>query len=778
MPRKKKKRTTQIISPSPTNRPVHSDKRWLVAVGALLAVIVLLFFLRDRIFGSVRTAAFKGYNVILITIDTLRADHLPIYGYSNVKTPNFVALAGESLVFQDAIAEIPLTLPSHTSILTGLLPVAHHVRDNATFTLDPAKTTLAEILKSNGYATAAFVSSAVLDSRYGLGQGFEFYFDNLDESGVEMVPGSGLERRGQDTEMEVEEWLAANRNRKTFVWMHLYDPHDPYKPPEPYATEYRTHPYDGEIAYTDEVIGKLLSRLRELDQWQKTIVILTADHGESLGEHGEPTHGVFLYDSTIKVPLLIRLPNGPRKSIADLVRHVDIAPTILDLVGIDTPSYMQGKSLLRLISGNEGGRSAFSESRYAEIHYGWSPLRSITTKDFKYVDAPKPELYSRKMDPHEANNIYADNRDIVKKLKDELQDIRTKNSDSDIQPARKIDPEMEERLRALGYVAGSVESTPESLKVDPKDKIHLHRSLVEAYVAMTEKQYSVAIEKLRPLIDKNSKGEYFNVTEARYLAGIAYAQVGQYPEAIAQLREVVRSQPNNLQAAYNLAYAYQVIGDYPAAEKYYKLTLDSDANYLPAIVGLGKLYKALRHDKEAELYFTRAVSSYQQSLAKTKGVASRSRTYAALAEIYFNRRDLPEAEKNQKAAIELTPREPNLHYNLAQMYEALGRTREAMEEYKKEIAINSSHYMALTNLGLLYRQSGDLNAAIAAFQQVLRIIPGSLQASYTLAETELMANKNLDEAENLAKQILQQKPEFQPARKLLSAIQIRIAQSK
>ncbi len=741
----------------------------------VLAIICILSILLFRNRSQMKTGAFKNHNVLLITIDTLRADHLPVYGYADVKTPNISRLAEAGLVFQDAIAEVPLTLPSHTSILTGLLPTRHGVRDNATFVLDPKINTLAEILKTHGYTTAAFVSSTVLDSRQQLDQGFDFYFDNLEESGIEEAPGSGIERRAADTEKEAEEWLMANRDKKGFLWVHFYDPHDPYNPPEPYKTEYASSRYDGEIAYTDDAIGKLLARLEALQLMDKTIIILTADHGESLGEHGEPTHGIFLYDCTIRVPLIIRLPGGKRREIADLVRHTDIAPTVLEWVGIDPDRELQGKSLIPLIQGKEKQkRTAYSESKFGELHYGWSPLESITSSDYKYISAPRAELYARKSDLQETNNIISKQTSIVKELDNELQRILKNDSSQGLQSTVKMDPETEEKLRALGYVSTTVESTPESRKIDPKDKIQLHHDLAMAYMAMNEKNYSLVIESLSRILNENPAGT-LSIVEAHYLAGIAYAKLQQYPPAIQELLTVLRLRPDHILSLYNLALAYQVTGRHQEAAHSYLDIFRFQKDYLPAVVGLSKLYRIMNIPDRADIYFQKAVDAYRQSLHQTKGSFARSRIHASLAEIYFNANDLKNAEENLKAAIELAPREPALHYNLAQMYEAAKKPFDAIGEYEKEIRINPSSYMACNNLGLLYRQVGQPDDAIAAFRQVLKIIPGDLQASYSLAETDFMANKNLDEALMLAQYVLQKKPELQPARNLVAAIEKRIA---
>jgi arylsulfatase A-like enzyme len=457
-----KKRPVEVIEPKPEVRPVpvqpdlpasgkRSVRLWVI--GAIVAVALAGAFFFTRTLGANHLAAggFKGYNVLLVTLDTTRADHLPAYGYTQVKTPNLDQLAKESVIFKDAISHAPLTLPSHTSILTGLLPITHGVRDNGGYFVDPKEITLAEVLKKNGYTTGAFVSSFVLDSRWGLNQGFDFYFDHFNLAEFQDVNPRDIQRRGDETEGEAENWLQKNQDKRFFSWVHFYDPHDPYDPPEPYKTTYANSLYDGEIAFTDQMLGKLFSKIQSLGLKDRTIIIVTADHGESLGQHQEATHAMFIYNTTTHIPLLIHIPGNKKAEILTTVRHIDIAPTVLALLGIETPNTMQGSSLIPLMNGKEKKeRIAFSESVYAELHYGWSPLQGITTTKYQYIDAPKPELYDRISDPQETRNMVEENRPVAKVLQAELKEILSKNTRKDQKGPQKMDPETEEKLRSLG----------------------------------------------------------------------------------------------------------------------------------------------------------------------------------------------------------------------------------------------------------------------------------------------------------------------------------------
>ena len=431
MARKKKTEATQQppAAPPPVPPPPPPRRKPVRLLAVILVVIAgavaIWFFRRD----AVKPGCCAGDNVLLITLDTTRADHLPAYGYQNIRTPNFDALAASGFVFEDAISHAPITLTSHASILTGRLPIAHGLHDNSGYFLALKENTLAEVLKSDGYSTGAFVSAFILDSRRQLNQGFDTYNDHFAQSEYQQINPRDIQRRGEETEAEASRWLEQQKGKKWFLWMHLYDPHDPYDPPEPFKTQYAGRLYDGEIAYTDDVVGRLLTKLDSIGAKDNTVIVLTADHGESLGEHSEDTHAMFLYNATQHVPLIIHVPGTRAKRVPGVVRHIDLAPTILDWLGIQPPAEMQGSSLSGVINGREKKeRVAFAESRYAEIHYGWSPLQSVTTGQYKYIDAPHPELYDWKKDPSESHNLIQEKASIAKVLRETLQDIVARES--------------------------------------------------------------------------------------------------------------------------------------------------------------------------------------------------------------------------------------------------------------------------------------------------------------------------------------------------------------
>ncbi len=699
---------------------------------------------------------FQNYNVLLVTIDTLRADHLPSYGYTKIRTPNLDQFANESLVFEDAIAHVPMTLPSHISILTGLLPPSHGVRDNARFILDSKVDTIAEILKSKGYQTAAFVSAFVLDSQFGLDQGFDMYSDNF--TLVEArVDSTHVARRAEETEVETESWLKQNSSKQFFLWVHYHDPHDPYDAPEPYKKEYAASPYDGEIAYTDSVFGKLINLLDQLQLKEKTIIVMTSDHGEGLGEHKEQSHSIFIYNATQHVPLMIRLPNGKGKRIKGVVSQIDIAPTILEWLGLHPDQQMQGKSLIPLIEGKEQTkRVAYSESIFPQLHYGFSPLKAISTEEYKFIDAPTPELYDRKNDRSELKNLMGEKPQIGNALRKQLDEIVQSSSQEISKQAQKIDPETEEKLRALGYVGTIVTGTPESLRIDPKDRIELLEAVGKAHQALDRKNFHYVVETTTRILEQEP-----NMIDAHFLLATAYLNLNEKAKALVEMMKTIRLKPDHLQTLYNLGFFHQSQGNLNEAEHWYLQLLKVVPEHLRATLNLVNLYQQKNEAEKAQTYLSEIVGSYQEALKSTASVDNRSDLLEKLAQAYFFVRDLNQSEKTLKEAVELTPYRPMLHFRLAAVYEQKKEFDKAILQYQEESKINPNNYNAFFKLGVLYRQMGRVENAIECFRKALQINNQFYPAYYQLAEAFLFTNSNLDEALRLVETANQQMPSKQ-----------------
>ncbi len=392
--------------------------------------ILLLWMLASSLAIAAQVSGAKPSTpeVFLITIDTLRADHVHCYGYEQGATPAIDGLAKDGVRFSHAYTPSPITNTSHTTILTGLLPSTHGVTD---FAIPPAADhpTWAELLSGQGYHTAAFIGAVILDSKAlapGLDRGFDFY-DNFPEHPKTKARWGRLERRGIDVVQHAEAWLTAHPRGPHFVWVHLYDPHDPYEPPPPYSAKYKDRLYDGEIAYADSALGNFVGFLKAHNQYQNALIIVVGDHGEGLGEHHEETHGIFLYDSTTHVPMIFKLPgrSAAGKIIEAQVRTTDILPTVLDLVGAPQKAQFDGESLKADFTGEAKSRVAFGETDYP-LRFGWASLRSVRTEGFKFIEAPRPEFYDLGTDPGELKNTYSEENADAQKLQELLASLRPK----------------------------------------------------------------------------------------------------------------------------------------------------------------------------------------------------------------------------------------------------------------------------------------------------------------------------------------------------------------
>ena len=444
----------------------------------------------------------------LITIDTLRADHVHAYGDEDIQTPALDDLARHGIRFAQAFTPSPITNSSHASILTGLLPSGHGVTDFAR-PLVSESPTWAEALKKRGYQTAAFIGAVILDSKAlapGLDRGFDFY-DNFPERSQTKSRWGRVERRGTEVVRRAEAWQDAHPMGPHFVWVHLYDPHDPYEPPAPYSTQYKDRLYDGEIAFADSALANFVGHLKQRGRYDNSLIIVVGDHGEGLGEHHEQTHGIFLYDSTLHVPLILKLPGRSAGSvIQSQVRTTDILPTVLDLLSIPSPQTLDGQSLQPYLSGKESdSRTLFGETDYP-LHFGWAPLRAVRAEGFKFVEAPRPELYDLHADPGELKNTYAPWDATVQKLRKILADERAQKPP--MAPSEgTVGVGTLDELRALGYLgpadSGSSTNVPEpSMLPDPKDKIEQQNLLHSAMMAAEDGRYSdaqVGLEKVLAL---------------------------------------------------------------------------------------------------------------------------------------------------------------------------------------------------------------------------------------------------------------------------------------
>lgn len=608
-------------------------------------------------------------NVFLITIDTLRADHVHCYGYSQIQTPALDSLARDGIRFAQAFTPSPITNTSHTSILTGLLPSSHGVTDFAV-SLAPSHTTWAELLKKRGYHTAAFIGAVILDSHSlapGLDRGFDFY-DDFPEKLPLRIHWGRVERRGLDVAVRAEKWLTAHPGGSHFVWIHLYDPHDPYEPPPPYSQTYRSHLYDGEIAYADSALGNFLEYIKKRGWYENSIVIVVGDHGEGLGEHGENTHGIFLYDSTTHVPLVLKLAGNTNsgKVISAQVRTTDILPTVLDLIGIPASIKFDGESLNPFFGeARPDARVAFGETDYP-LRFGWAPLRSVREQGFKFIEAPRPELYDLTQDPGEIHNNYAPWDQTVQKSRVLLTELRAKMPPPAPSPATVPQGTVNE-LKALGYLGkadvGSSTNVPEpSLLPDSKDRIEEANLLHTAMMAGEDNRSSDARVALEKVLEFDPRSP----TALRQLGELEF-KAGDYANAAEHLRTVREIRPDDAAAAFDEGQAQEKLGKIAAAREALESSLKLIPGQLPARLLLGRVYLELKDPKAAEDQFEAATLLDSENLEAQIGI-----TQCEIAE------GNPAAALDQLKSLSSShPKDAQIFELLAEAYRSLGRTQDA-----------------------------------------------------------------------------------------------------
>ncbi len=687
-------------------------------------------------------------NLVIVTLDTTRADRIGAYGARDVRTPTVDGLANDGVLFEQAVSVAPLTLPAHSSIFTGKFPPEHGVRDNGGFFLGPEQTTLAEVLKAKGYRTGAFVAAYVLASRWGIGQGFDKYVDDFDLSQVKAVSLSAIQRPANEVLDKALPWIEEVKDAPFFAWIHLYDPHAPYRPPEPFASQYEGHPYNAEIAFADSQVGRLVSLLQSRGLYDRTIIIVMGDHGESLGEHGESSHGFFVYNGVTHVPLIIHAPftRTGRRRVADPVRSVDVMPTVLDLVGVAPPDGISGVSLVPLMTGakSELGLDAYSEAMYPLHHYGWSDLHALRSGRYKVIDAPRPELYDVDRDPGEASNLFADRRALGDRMLAQLRALEGGfNKATASVPAGDVDPEARERLAALGYVGTFVAtaSDPRTGRADPKDKIGLFNKLGTATDLSKDRDTDpeATFAKILALLTDVIR-EDPQVIDAWFMRGTRYLAHGDLEKAVDDFKHTLTLKPDYDLAVLNLAQAYRRMGNDEAAlagfERY--LTLDPTDPFVQ--YQMGEIWLDRGDAVQAEKLFRRALE-IDPTVAAAKN---------ALGVIALQRGDPATAERLIRDALGAKSTLRLAHFNLALLAEQRNDVRSAEREYVEELKLHPENYRAAFNLSRLYEQVGDREGQIGALKQSLVSNPRFAEGHFFLAKAYLDAETNLGEASALA----------------------------
>ena len=678
-----------------------SLKNTFFVVLMFLMIVAVVWLYYDRVAGPSEI-----HNVLLISIDTCRADYLSCYGYPLETTPNIDAIADESMLFENAISPIPLTLPAHCSMLTGTIPPHHGIHDNLNYSLDQSNVTLAEILSERGYTTAAFISAFVLESQFGLDQGFDVYDDHFENS--INVAGVGVTRLGQETTNNALEWFDSNMDKDFFMFLHYYDSHSPYEPPAPFASKFHNAPYSseiaskykkgfyageiiryaGEIAYVDHCIGQVIAKLKKLGQYDSTLIIVVGDHGEMLGEHGEGDHGYFIYQSAIKVPLIIKLPGKSRpKRIHDAVGLVDIVPTICGLLGIDTP-VLEGEDLSPYCS----AEPVSHEQRYyyceslTPTKYGANSLLGMVGDRFKYIQTTRPELYDLSVDPWERCNIAPEYQQRGRILQDQLQQvlehsISRERSEGNVE----LDAESIKRLESLGYIAGNVSEDFEfdRNKDDPKDVVDFHISLTHVNYLMGQKQYAEVKKVCEDLIRSRPQ-----CSLAYFQMALAAKEQNDFSEAAIHLQKAIDLEPDKAIYHTHLAKISYEQAEFDRACEHLKKSLQLNPHQVDAHVELAIVFSKLNQHEQAISHLTEALRLRPE---ETPILNKMGKAHDKL-------QNTEEAVRYLSQSLHINPDQPEIQNKLATIYHQQGETAKAIDHWYAALQCKPDWISVLNNL--------------------------------------------------------------------------------
>ncbi len=663
---------------------------------ARIAVLILIAFTGCR--RSEHLLEKNGTPIILITIDTLRSDHLPAYGYTKIQTPAIDQFRADSILYERAYSHCPLTLVSHASIFTGLLPAEHGVRDNIGYQLAPKTKTIAELLKAKGYATGGAVSAIVLRGETGINRGFDFWDDEIDLDPNFLSMGRA-QRAGDETREVAQRWIGEHKSQPFFFFFHIYEPHTPYEPT-----------YDADVATADAIMGRFFDFLRQEGLYDKAAIILLSDHGEGLGEHGEDEHGILLYREALQVPLMIKLP-GERehgKSVETPVELIDLFPTITE-----QPS--RGQSLLAPL---KAGREIYSETYYPRFHFGWSDLHSMISSSNHYIHAPKPELYDLQKDPAERRNVLQESRRTYVALRAAITPF-IKGAEA----PKAINPEQAQQLAALGYIGSTVSTSSNAPLPDPKDNIGLSHTMGKAFSAFQRQQYDDTIRICDDLLRQNP-----NMLDIISLQARSLATLGRYDEAIDVAKRGLHIEPTATNLALMIASFSLEQHQLGEAQKHAELALHD--------------VPVESHKLLAQIALER--KEYAKATAEANAILATQRDHPfalmLLGRIAQAEGKLEEALRDYDRALAVSASQhrhivQGLHFNRGDTLARLGRADEAEEAFRKEIELFPRNPQPYKNLILLYVTEGKNDAAtqlIFAMEKAAPIPPTYVAISETL----------------------------------------------
>ena len=652
---------------------------------------------------------FENAPVIVISIDTLRADRLPAYGYREIETPHIDALRRDGILFENAWSHCPMTLPAHVSMLTGLLPTEHGVRNNLGYLFDEKKhISLPRLLAQNGYATGAAVSSYVLRAGTGMGAAFDFYDDAIPLATEGAA--SQHQRAGAATLAAARQWISSHQTQPVFFLFHIYEPHAPYTPPEPFASRYAANPYDGEVAASDAITGELITFLKSSGMYDRAIIILTSDHGEGLMDHGEDQHGILLYREVLQVPLIVKLPGASNagSTVKAPAQLIDLFPTVTKLVGIRTPATLKGLPLIDLLrEPAPAARRIYSETFYPRIHLGWSELRSLIDGRYHYIEGPRSELYEMATDPGERNDLSAAQRRVAASMREEMATYP-----AGIKELQSIDPEEAAKLAALGYIGTAQSPVAGGPLPNPRDMLPYLERIKEGFRLADERRYGQAIDVLRKLVAENPG--LFDVWDK---LGELHMAMGQYNEAIGVYRQAMsHAQRFSPEMALSLGRAYLETGQLPEAEGHAQLAMKS----LP------------------------------------------SGAHALLARVALARRDYRLAEREARMAIGTENPQPAVMLLMAEVKRAAGdlpgalAAADAAAERARALQVAKLYRLDFLRGDLLAR-SGRVDEAVAAYRREIEQFPHNIQAYANLAIIYFIESRHA-EVDRLLKEMVRVNP--------------------
>lgn len=728
----KKKEKRELSSPKRQHIQADEKKKRFIRffILSLLTIFVLVLVLFSLYFPlKYKSDRKSDLNVLLITVDTLRADYLGCYGNERVKTPALDGLAKNGIKFDSAFAHNVITLPSHVNILTGTYPIFHGVRENIGFRVKDETLTLAEILKKNGYKTGAFIGAFPLDSRFGLDKGFDVYDDNYGDSNA-LNDFSFAERKAEDVIRAAISWtdfLYQNEKlnstqasgQRWFCWVHIFDPHAPYNPPQEFKDRHPENLYSGEVEYTDTSIGLLIEYLKKSGYEKDTLIVITSDHGESLGEHGERTHGIFAYNSTLHIPLIFYNPSVFReaRSISKMVRHIDIVPTILDLLDIRIPDEIQGSSLVSLLENPSKSKwkskDCYFESMTANLDRNWAPLKGVISDQFKYIDLPLKELYDIQSDYKEENNLVGKEISLMNESGNKLDECIRKYSVEKNQKIIRIEENSEtlEKLRSLGYI-GPSEKRPAkkiySVQDDPKNLIYLDTMLHEAMGNFLNNDYEKAIHLLEKVLEL--RPDFYRIYAN---LSFIYHEMGELQKSVETLKKAMELNLENPDLLVRLGIYLQEIGSVNQSVEILESLIKQDPQNIDVLNFLGMGYwRQGNSDKAAE--------TFERLLSLKRNFPS---AYNNLGAVYLGDKKYDLAYEMFKEAIRLDPKLSGAYNGLGVVYVNREDYDNAVESWKKAISLDRKQYDALFNLGILLVRLGRFDEAVPYLEQFVKAAP-------------------------------------------------------